>query len=97
VYPTTASQSAPRTTVRANPSTLNLEDLRFYHQFLTVGFPALPLRGDKVWAQCAAMSYKVSYLYAIALIFHFVPRKSNPGFSSMSALRMLSSDWVRRM
>ncbi|KAK2616228.1 hypothetical protein QQS21_000862 [Conoideocrella luteorostrata] len=43
--------------LRPNPSALNLEDLRFYHHFFTVGFPTLPLRGDKVWAQCAAMAH----------------------------------------
>ncbi|KAK9444205.1 C6 transcription factor [Metarhizium brunneum] len=56
-YPAPQSSSTPRTAVRPNPSALNLEDLRFYHQFLTAGFPTLPLRGGEVWAECAAMSY----------------------------------------
>lgn len=60
MYPTTPSSSGSQTTIRPNPSVLNLVDLRFYHQFLTAGFPTLPLRGEKVWAQCAAMSYNVS-------------------------------------
>lgn len=56
-YPTA---SAPATTsVRANPSVLAFEDLRFYHQFLTTAFPTLPLRSDSVWQQCAAMSHQV--------------------------------------
>ena len=45
--------------IRANPSMLTLEDLRFYHQFLTTAFPTLPLRSDDVWQQCAAMSHQV--------------------------------------
>ena len=59
VYPTAApvSSSGP---VRANPSILALEDLRFYHQFMTRSFPTLPLRADSVWEQCAAMSHQVS-------------------------------------
>lgn len=42
-------------------SMLTLVDLRFYHQFLTVGFPALPLKAESVWPQCAAMSHQVSH------------------------------------
>lgn len=38
---------------------LTLQDLRFYHQFLTVAFPALPLKADWIWPQCAAMSHQV--------------------------------------
>lgn len=38
---------------------LTLQDLRFYHQFLTVGFPALPLKADFIWPLCAAMSHEV--------------------------------------
>lgn len=54
--------SAPRAVelIRPNPSALTLEDLRFYHQFLTTAFPTLPIRSEKVWAQCAAMSHQVS-------------------------------------
>jgi len=41
-------------------STLTFEDLRFYHQFLTVAFPTLPLDSLHMWQQCAAMSHQVS-------------------------------------
>lgn len=47
---------------QASVSLLTLEDLRFYHQFLTVGFPALPLKADSIWPQCAAMSHKYDFL-----------------------------------
>ena len=55
-YPATYALAAPR----ANPSPLNLQDLRFYHQFLSVASPPLPLREPSVWSQCAAMSHDVS-------------------------------------
>lgn len=55
-YPSAFSAAGP---VRANPSALSLQDLQFYHRFLTTAFPTLPLRADKVWAKCAAMSYQV--------------------------------------
>jgi hypothetical protein len=46
-------------------SGLALEDLRFYHQFLTVGHPTLPLQGGAAWSQAAAMSHQVrTYLPA---------------------------------
>jgi len=41
-------------------STLTFEDLHFYHQFLTIAFPTLPLGGFQIWQQCAAMSHQVS-------------------------------------
>lgn len=46
--------------LRATLSGLALEDLRFYHQFLTVAYPSLPLKGGEVWSNCAAMSHSVS-------------------------------------
>lgn len=58
-YPNMAASSG---TIRANPSALALQDLQFYHRFLTTAFPTLPLRDDKVWAKCAAMSHQVSIL-----------------------------------
>lgn len=60
VYPTSPTASG---SVRANPSVLSLEDLRFYHRFLTTAFPTLPLGDEKVWAQCTAMSHQVCLLF----------------------------------
>lgn len=65
VYPATAAPMSS-SSVRANPSMLTLEDLRFYHQFLTTAFPTLPLRADEVWQQCAAMSHQVCVCAAVA-------------------------------
>ncbi|KND94785.1 Sterol uptake control protein 2 [Tolypocladium ophioglossoides CBS 100239] len=59
-YP--ASVASSSTPIHAAPSTLNLEDLRFYHRFLTTAFPTLPLRGGQVWSQAAAMSHSYEYL-----------------------------------
>lgn len=40
---------------------LSLEDMRFYHQFLTAAYPSLPLRRGDLWIQVAALSYEVGY------------------------------------
>lgn len=48
-------------------SGLALEDLRFHYQFLTVAYPSLPLRGDAVWQQCAAMTHCYDFLAHAAL------------------------------
>lgn len=53
-----ASMGEPKPTI----SMLALEDLKFYHQFLTVAYPTLPLRASEVWSQCAAMSHQVTSL-----------------------------------
>lgn len=41
---------------------LALEDLRFYHQFLTVAYPSIPLKAQEAWNQAAAMSHQVGAL-----------------------------------
>ncbi|KAI5456930.1 hypothetical protein BGZ63DRAFT_395123 [Mariannaea sp. PMI_226] len=48
-------------------SSVALEDLRFHHQFLTVAYPSLPLRGDAIWSQCAAMTHEFDFLAHAAL------------------------------
>lgn len=58
VYPVV--DSVTTVALSRNPSIIQLKDLRFLHQFLTAGFPTLPLQGEKVWWECAAMSHKVS-------------------------------------
>lgn len=44
---------------RAALSSIALEDLRFYHQFLLAAFPTLPLKAKDVWMDAAAMSHQV--------------------------------------
>lgn len=38
---------------------LSLEDLRFYHQFITTAIPPLPVKAERGWMECAAMSHEV--------------------------------------
>ena len=45
---------------QGGPSPLHFEDLRFFHQFMKVAYPPLPLKGEAVWSEFAAMSYNVS-------------------------------------
>ncbi|KAH8901766.1 hypothetical protein GQ53DRAFT_630618 [Thozetella sp. PMI_491] len=56
---TTGAPSMPLQTTGSN---LNMIDLRFFHQFLTIAYPTLPLNAEAVWAQCAAMSHEHEYL-----------------------------------
>ncbi|KAM3448542.1 hypothetical protein MY3296_007736 [Beauveria thailandica] len=56
-YPPTPTPAA--SPIRSNPSMLSLEDLRFYHQFITTAIPPLPLKAENGWMQCAAMSHEV--------------------------------------
>lgn len=66
-YPTPASNSSSSSSTsassslppRAALSTLVLEDLRFYHQFILAAYPTLPLKAKDVWMQAAAMSHQV--------------------------------------
>ncbi|EGX90385.1 C6 transcription factor [Cordyceps militaris CM01] len=52
----------------ATPSSaLNLDDLRFYYQFLHTAFPSLPLRAEHVWKTCAALSHQSECLAHAAL------------------------------
>lgn len=60
-YPTPVDPASTAVSIRANPSALEMEDLRFYHQFLTKAFPTVPFRGDHVWMECTAMSHEVRH------------------------------------
>lgn len=55
---------AALTSAQAQASTepLTLQDLQYYHQFLMVAYPALPLRGQSLWFDAAAMSFQYQYL-----------------------------------
>lgn len=44
------------------PSGLTLDDLRFYHHFLTAALPSLPFEGEDVWWQIAATAHNVCTL-----------------------------------
>ncbi|OAA65052.1 C6 transcription factor [Cordyceps fumosorosea ARSEF 2679] len=59
-YPPTPTPAA--SAIRSNPSMLSMEDLRFYHQFITAAIPPLPIQADKGWMDCAAMSHEYDFL-----------------------------------
>ncbi|KAH6843204.1 hypothetical protein B0I37DRAFT_437346 [Chaetomium sp. MPI-CAGE-AT-0009] len=44
------------------PSTLRLEDLRFFHHFLNAAYPALPFGLDHIWQTVAAMAHEYDFL-----------------------------------
>lgn len=45
---------------RSVGTAMNLDHLAFYHQFLTVAYPTIPIKERSAWADCAAMSHHVS-------------------------------------
>ncbi|KAL7815179.1 hypothetical protein V8C26DRAFT_131513 [Trichoderma gracile] len=57
-----SSSSSSSVPPRAALSSIALEDLRFYHQFLLAAFPTLPLKAKDVWMDAAAMSHQYDYL-----------------------------------
>jgi hypothetical protein len=78
-YPTPASissssssSSASSLTPRAAISTLAMEDLRFYHQFILAAFPTLPLKSKDVWMDAAAMSHQVRLFAMLCNPIHLV-------------------------
>ncbi|KAK4097357.1 hypothetical protein N658DRAFT_434185 [Parathielavia hyrcaniae] len=46
----------------ATPSTLRLEDLRFFYHFLSAAYPSLPFGLHGVWQTVAAMSHEYDFL-----------------------------------
>ncbi|KAM5354122.1 hypothetical protein ACJ41O_000772 [Fusarium nematophilum] len=67
-YPPLGYQALPESPApRAPLTSLALDDLRFHYQFLTVAYPSLPLRGDQIWSQCAAMTHCYDFLAHAAL------------------------------
>lgn len=52
----------PSTPLRTTPAALTLEDLRFYHFFMTTCYPRWPADpvAQRIWGQAAAMSGNVS-------------------------------------
>lgn len=62
-----ASEQAvqPSTPLRTTPAALTLEDLRFYHFFMTTCYPRWPADpvAQRIWGQAAAMSGNVSDVF----------------------------------
>ncbi|KAK4118502.1 hypothetical protein N657DRAFT_651200 [Parathielavia appendiculata] len=52
----------PAQNPNATPSTLRLEDLRFFYHFLSAAYPSLPFGLHDVWQTVAAMSHEYDFL-----------------------------------
>ncbi|CAI6087828.1 unnamed protein product [Clonostachys chloroleuca] len=61
-HATRALSMASSPAIQAPLASLTLQDLRFYHQFLTVARPTIPLKSEDLWMQCAAMSHEYDFL-----------------------------------
>ncbi|VUC26139.1 unnamed protein product [Clonostachys rosea] len=59
---TRALSMASSAAIQAPLASLTLQDLRFYHQFLTVAHPTIPLKSEALWMECAAMSHEYDFL-----------------------------------
>lgn len=79
----------PSAPLRTTPLALTMEDLRFYHQFLTVAFPSFQTK--YVWEQCAAMSSQVSLFPC--LFFFFPPHPGLPHSPSRTSNTQLIPDF----
>ncbi|KAK4232613.1 hypothetical protein QBC38DRAFT_352125 [Podospora fimiseda] len=44
------------------PTIFTGDDMRFFHHFLVAAFPPLPLCGEKIWHDAAALSHKYDFL-----------------------------------
>ncbi|KAK0708184.1 hypothetical protein B0H67DRAFT_603219 [Lasiosphaeris hirsuta] len=58
-YPSTPSPSAA---LQSTPITFTMEDLRYFHHYLTTAYPPLPMGGDAIWKDVAALSHNFDYL-----------------------------------
>ncbi|KAK3682458.1 hypothetical protein B0T22DRAFT_484516 [Podospora appendiculata] len=53
---------SPSAALQSTPTIFKMEDLRFFHHFLTTAYPPLPIQGDHVWQDAAALSHGYDYL-----------------------------------
>ncbi|KAJ4151261.1 hypothetical protein LMH87_011972 [Akanthomyces muscarius] len=83
-YPPTPTPAA--SPIRSNPSMLSLEDLRFYHQFITTAIPPLPVKAERGWMECAAMSHEYDFLAhaVLGLGASHLTRHTNADFNSQA-------------
>lgn len=52
---------APAMALQATPTQFTMEDLRLFQHFIFHAYPPLPLKGDSVWREVAALSHSVSF------------------------------------
>jgi hypothetical protein len=88
-HATRALSMASSSAIQAPLASLTLQDLRFYHQFLTVARPTIPLKSEDLWMQCAAMSHEVRSMHRSVSS----SRSYVHAVCSMIFLRMLYSAW----
>ncbi|KAH7232412.1 uncharacterized protein BKA55DRAFT_523541 [Fusarium redolens] len=51
---------APARPLQSTPTQFTMEDLRLYQHFVFHAYPPMPLKGEAVWKEVAAMSHNVS-------------------------------------
>ncbi|EJT80084.1 hypothetical protein GGTG_00089 [Gaeumannomyces tritici R3-111a-1] len=56
------SPTSPSRPLHASPMAFSRDDLRFFSHFLLTAYPPLPLGGEGIWKQVAAMSYEYDFL-----------------------------------
>ncbi|KAH7141022.1 hypothetical protein EDB81DRAFT_654675 [Dactylonectria macrodidyma] len=54
--------SSPAQALQATPTQFTMQDLQFFQHFLFHAYPPLPLKGDSVWKEVAALSHSFDYL-----------------------------------
>ena len=45
--------------LQPTPTTFNMDDFRYFHHFLLTAYPPLPMQGDEIWKDVAAISHSV--------------------------------------
>ncbi|KAH8679342.1 hypothetical protein BGZ61DRAFT_457065 [Ilyonectria robusta] len=53
---------APAMALQATPTQFTMEDLRLFQHFIFHAYPPLPLKGDSVWREVAALSHSFDFL-----------------------------------
>ncbi|KAJ3467772.1 hypothetical protein MRS44_005336 [Fusarium solani] len=56
------SSMIPSNALQSTPTQFSMEDLRFFHHFLSHAYPPLPIKGDDVWKQVATISHNFDFL-----------------------------------
>ncbi|KAK3904773.1 hypothetical protein C8A05DRAFT_31445 [Staphylotrichum tortipilum] len=54
--------SSPSAPLQSTPTLFNSMDMRFFHHFLLAAYPPLPIQGDDIWREVAALSHSYDYL-----------------------------------
>ncbi len=60
--PSLGSMSSPSAALQSTPTLFTGNDMLFFHHFLVTAYPPLPIRGDDIWKNVAALSHHVGSL-----------------------------------